>query len=144
MGKIECTVMIARPCAEVYNYFLNPDQYVAKGNPEVQSVVRTPAGPTQPGTTFLFRHTGRPHETRSTFTAVVPEREIRFNGEVGPLRPRCVFTFTPTSGGTVVTLQADPNPAGPLKIATWLITRKGRSLWAERLQRAKAMLESPT
>jgi uncharacterized protein YndB with AHSA1/START domain len=142
-GKIECTVTIARPCADVFDYFLNPDQYVAKGNPEVESVVRSPEGPTQPGTTFLFRHIGRPRETRSRFTAVVPDREIRFDGEVGPLRPTCLLTFAPTAGGTKVRLQADPNPIGPLKVLSPLIKRKGERLWAERLQRSKVALESP-
>jgi len=142
MGKIECTVMIARPCAEVFDYFLNPDQYVAKSNPEVQSVVRSPEGPTRPGTTFLFRHTGRPRQTRSRFTTVVPDREIRFDGEVGPLRPQCVLTFAPTGDGTELTLQADPKPIGPLRILSPLITRKGTQLWAQRLQRAKEWLES--
>jgi hypothetical protein len=116
MGEIECAVMIARPCAEVFDYFLNPDQYVAKSNPEVQSVVRSPEGPTRPGTTFLFRHTGRPRQTRSRFTTVVPDREIRFDGEVGPLRPQCVLIFAPTADGTELTMQADPKPIGPLRI----------------------------
>lgn len=142
-GKTECTVTIARPCADVFDYFLNPDQYVAKGSPEVESVVRSPEGPTRPGTTFLFRHIGRPRETRSRFTAVVPDREIRFDGEVGPLRPTCLLTFAPTAGGTKVTLQADPNPIGPLKVLSPLIRRKGERLWAERLQRSKVALESP-
>lgn len=143
-GKIECTVTIARACADVFDYFLNPDQYVAKGNPVVESIVRSPEGPTRPGTTFLFRHTGRPRETRSRFTAVVPDREIRFDGEVGPLRPKCVLTFAPTAGATKVTLQADPNPVGPLKVLSPLIKRKGEHLWAERLQRSKVALESPS
>jgi uncharacterized protein YndB with AHSA1/START domain len=141
-GRIECTVTIARPCADVFDYFLNPDQYVAKGNPEVESVVRSPEGPTRPGTTFLFRHIGRPRVTRSRFTAVVPDQEIRFDGEVGPLRPKCLLTFAPTTGGTKVTLQADPNPIGPLKVLSPLIKRKGEHLWAERLQRSKVALES--
>jgi hypothetical protein len=41
-----------------------------------------------------------------------------------------------------VTLQADPNPVGPLKVLSPLIKRKGEHLWAERLQRCKVALES--
>ena len=49
MGRIECTVTIARPCADVFDYFLNPDQHVPKGNPEIESIVRSPEGPNPAG-----------------------------------------------------------------------------------------------
>ncbi len=142
MAKIETTVTIARPREEVFGFFLNPDDHVPQADPDVESVVRTSKGPTTAGTTFRFRHSGRPRETTSRFTAVVPNEEIRFEGAVGPLQPKCVLTFAEAAAGTRVTLQADPNPIGPFKLLSPLIRRKGKQLWSRRLEQAKAALEA--
>jgi hypothetical protein len=46
------------------------------------------------------------------------------------MRPKCVFTFDPTDGGTRVTFRGDPNPVGPFKLlspvfAAW-VAKSGR------------------
>jgi uncharacterized protein YndB with AHSA1/START domain len=146
MAKVESTVTIARPREDVFGYFLALDENVPKTNPDVEYVVKTPDGPTRAGTTFRSRgkSLGRIRETTMRFTAVVPNEQIQFEAVVGPLRPKCVFTFDQTDEGTTVTLRGDPNPIGPFKLLSPLINRKGQQLWGQRLARAKATLEAST
>ena len=55
MAKMESTVTIARPVEEVFRFFLDLDRNARTTDPNVESVTKTPEGPTGPGTTFLFR-----------------------------------------------------------------------------------------
>ena len=56
MATMESTVTIARSIEEVFRFFLDLDTNVPGTDPNVESVARTPDGPTRPGTTFHFRH----------------------------------------------------------------------------------------
>ena len=146
MAEIETTVTIERPREEVFGYFLALEENVPKTNPDVEYVVKTPDGPTVVGTTLRSRgrSLGRVRETSMRFTAILPNEKIQFEAEVGPMRPRCVFTFDPTDGGTRVTFRGDPNPVGPFKVLSPLFARMGRRVWAQRLTRAKVALEAST
>jgi hypothetical protein len=141
---IESTVTIERPREEVFGYFLALDENVPRTNPDVEWVVKTSGGPTGIGTTFRSRgkSLGKVRETTMRFTGVVPNEEIRFEAEVGPMRPTGVFAFDQTDGGTRVTFRGDPNPVGVFKAATPIFVLIGRRVWRERLARAKAALEA--
>jgi uncharacterized protein YndB with AHSA1/START domain len=143
MAKIESKVTIARPREEVFGYFLTLDENVPKSNPDVEWVLKTPDGPTGVGTTLRSRgkSLGRTRETMMRFTAIVPNETIEFEAEVGPMRPRCAFTFDQSDGGTRVTFRGDPHPVGPFKLLSPVFVRVGQRVWAERLTRAKAALE---
>jgi Polyketide cyclase / dehydrase and lipid transport len=145
MAKIESKVTIARPPDEVFGYFLTLDENVPKTNRDIEWVGKTPEGPTEVGTTLRARgkSLGRIRETTMRFTAIVPNEKIEFEGEVGPMRPNCVFIFDQTRGGTLVTFRGDPNPVGPFKLLSPLFTRMGQQVWAKRLARAKTALEAP-
>ena len=100
---------IARPVEDVFQYLLDLDQHPSDRG--VESVVKTPTGPTGPGTTFRFTHAnGR--ETSTRFTAVEPSRRIGFEGRVGPLRPVGAFTFAQTDGLTIQTVTVATGPFG--------------------------------
>jgi hypothetical protein len=43
MAKVEATVRIARPVAEVFRFFLDLDRNAHMTDPHVESVVKTPA-----------------------------------------------------------------------------------------------------
>ena len=144
MARIESTVTIARRPEEVFDYFLTLDENVPKTNPEVEWVVKAPDGPTQVGTTLRSRgkSLGKVRETTMRFTAIVPNEKIRFEAEVGPMRPKCEFNFDQTHSGTRVTFRGDPNPVGVFKLLSPLFIRIGQHVWDERLARAKATLET--
>src|SRR5215211_5821731 len=143
MTKIQSTVTIARPVDEVFGFFLALDESAPKTDPGVESVVKTPDGPPRAGTTFLFRQErgGKTRETTTRFTSVEPDRQIDFEAEIGPMRPRCTLAFEQTDGGTKVTFRGDSNPVGPLKLLTPVFNRKGQQVWDQRLARVKAVLE---
>jgi uncharacterized protein YndB with AHSA1/START domain len=140
--SIHCETTINRPVADVYDYFANPDKYVAQNTPDIESVDRLTPGPTAPGSTFRFRHSAGPfRESTSRYTVVDPNREVQFDGVVGPLRPWARLTFEATDGGTAVVFTGKANPVGAMKLLSPLASRRGRRLWTERLAKAKAALE---
>lgn len=144
MAKMESTVVIARPVAEVFGFFLALDETAPKVDPSVRSIVKTPNGPPGAGTTFRFRQhsLGKMRETTTRFTAVEPNRKIEFEAEIGPMRPQCDLTFEQTDAGTSVTFRGDSNPPGPFKLLSPLLNRKGQQVWGQRLARIKSVLES--
>jgi uncharacterized protein YndB with AHSA1/START domain len=144
MTKIQSTVTIARPVDEVFGFFLALDESAPTTDPGVESVVKTPDGPPRAGTTLRFRQvTGdRTRETTTRFTSVEPDRQIDFEAEIGPMRPRCTLVFEPTDGGTKVTFRGDSNPVGPLKLLSPVFNRKGQQVWDQRLARVKEVLEA--
>lgn len=140
-AKLESAVTIARPVEEVYRFLLDLDKNAT--DPGVESVVKTPDGPTAQGTTFRFHHGGRPRETTTRFTSLEANRKIQFDGQVGPLRPTGDFSFQQTDGATTLTVHVKANPIGPFKLLTPLINRMGQEIWDDRLARIKAALEAP-
>ena len=84
MGTVESSVTIARPVEDVYRHFLDLDQNTT--DPDTESVVKEPPGPTQPGTLFRFHH-GKGRETTIRFVSLEPERRIAVEGDVGPAKP---------------------------------------------------------
>ena len=146
MAKMKSTVVIARPVEEVFSFLLAIDESASRTDPSVQvgSVIKTPAGPPGPGTTFRFHqhNLGKIRETVTRFTAVEPNRKIEFEAEIGPMRPKCDLMFEPSDGGTRVTFRGDSIPSGPLKWLSPLANRKGQQVWQERLGRIKTVLES--
>jgi hypothetical protein len=143
VATIESVITIERPREDVFGYFLALDENVPRTNPDVE-VVKTSSGERGVGTTFRSRGRtlGKVRDTTMRFTAVVPNREIRFEAEVGPMRPRGLFTFDRAEGGTRVTFRGDPNPVGLFKLATPAFVLIGRKVWRERLARAKSALEA--
>jgi hypothetical protein len=77
------------------------------------------------------------------FTSLAPNRSIRFEGDVGPVRPKGTFTFDQTDGATTLSVRIDDlDPVGPLKLLSPLLARVGQRIWDQRLTRIKTMLES--
>jgi Polyketide cyclase / dehydrase and lipid transport len=143
MVKMESTVTIARSVEEVFRFFLDLDRNARTTDPNVESVTKTPEGPTRPGTTFLFRQRalGAMRETATTFVSIEPNRKIEIDARLGPLRPRGAIGFDQTNLGTTVTVRLNPNPIGPLKLLSPVFTRIGEMVWDKRLARLKDALE---
>ena len=139
------TVTIARPLEEVFRFFLDLERNAPRTDPSVEYVVKTPEGPTAPGTTFRLRQhsLAKTRETTTRFTAIEPNRKIEFEATIGPMRPKCTLIFEQTSNGTSVTFSGNSNPVGVLKPLCPLFNRKGQQVWTRRLDRIKSLLETP-
>ena len=145
MRRIYSTITIARPVPEVFGYFLDLDRHAPETDPRVEWAIKEPSGPTGPGTTFRFRQKafGKVRETSTRFTALVPNGSIVFEGEVGPLRPKGIFTFDETGGGTTLSVRIDDtDPISPLQPLAPLFARIGQKIWDDRLRRIAAVLEA--
>ena len=139
-ARIESTTTIARPVDDVFQHLLHLDEHPTDSG--VRSIARTPDGPVGPGTTLRFNH-GNGRETTMRFTSVEPNRRIGFEGHVGPLRPTGDFDVVPVGGAAKLTVRVAPNPVGPLKLLSPLVSRVGQRVWDQRLARIKAALEAP-
>ena len=142
MTSLESTVTIARPVEQVFRFFFEFDQNAASLG--IDPVVKEPEGPTGVGTTFHLRERsrGKMREATRRFNSIDLDRKIGFDGEVGPLRPKGAYIFEPTAAGARLTVQVDPNPVGPLKLASPLVIKIGKRIWDKRLARIKAVLET--
>jgi hypothetical protein len=145
MARMKSVVTIARPVVEVFGFFLALDENAPRTDPSLESVVKYPAGPTRPGTTFRFQQhsLGKTRETLTRFTSIAPDHSIEFEARIGPMRPKCSLTFAPTEEGTSVTFAGDSRPIGPLKLLSPLMNQKGQRVWDARLARIKTVLEEP-
>ena len=143
---MESTVIIERPVEEVFGFVLDLTN-IPSTDPSVRSVEKTSEGPTEAGTTFLMRQeappVGKVREARVRYTAVEPNRNIEFEAMVGPITPTARLSFEQANGGTKVTFRGEPNPVGPLKIISPLISRQGQRMWDKRLAGLKSTLEAP-
>jgi uncharacterized membrane protein len=141
------TVVIERPVEDVFGFFLDLDVNAPKTDPRLESVVKTPEGPTKAGTTFRFRQKmlGRVRETTTRFTSVEPNRKIAFEAKLGPIEPTALLVFEESDAGTKVTFSAEANPVGPFKLRLFspLIKRQGQREWDKRLAVIKKVLETP-
>jgi hypothetical protein len=144
MARVESSVTISRPVAEVFAFFLDFDKNAAQMDPSIESVSKTPAGSTRSGTTFRFsqRILGKMRDTITIFTSIELNRNIEIASSFGPLRPRGSFSFTEGRQGTTVTVRVNPNPTGPFKLLAPLFDRVAQKIWAERFTRIKTALES--
>lgn len=144
MARIEAMVTIARPVEEVFQFLLDLDRNLLSDDSDVESVVKTPDGPTAPGTIVRIRQRvlGRTAESVTRFTAIERDRRIEWDGSVGPMRPHAAFELESVDQKTRLTFRADPNPVGPFKLLSPLFARIGRSVWHKRLERIKTAIES--
>src|SRR5215212_5381437 len=143
---MESTVIIERPVEEVFGFVVDLTN-IPSVDPSVKSVEKTSAGPIEAGTTFRMRQKAPPlgevREASVRYTAVEPNRKIEFEAMVGPISPTARLAFEHANGATKVTFRGEPNPVGPLKIISPLISRQGQRMWDRRLSGLKSTLETP-
>src|SRR5215213_266785 len=143
---MESIVIIERPVEEVFGFVLDLTN-IPSTDPSVRSVEKISEGPIEAGTTFLMRQeappVGKVREATVRYTAVEPNRNIEFEATVGPITPTARLTFEQANGGTKVTFRGEPNPLGPLKIISPLISYQGQRMWNKRLAGLKSTLEAP-
>jgi uncharacterized membrane protein len=142
---MESTVIIERPVEEVFGFVLDLTN-IPSTDPSVRSVEKTSEGPIEAGSTFLMRQeappVGKVREATVRYTAVEPNLNIEFEAMVGPITPTARLTFEQADSGTKVTFRGDPNPVGPLKIISPLISYQGQRMWDKRLAGLKSTLEA--
>jgi carbon monoxide dehydrogenase subunit G len=142
---MESVVIIERPVEEVFGFVLDLSN-IPSTDPSVRSVEKTSEGPIDAGTTFRMRQEAPPlrkvRESTVRYTTVEPNRKIEFEAMVGPISPTASLTFEQANGATKVTFRGEPNPVGPFKMLSPLISRQGQRMWEKRLAGLKNTLET--
>ena len=143
--NVESMVIIERPVEEVFGFVVDLTN-IPSMDPSVESVEKTSEGPIEAGTTFRMRQKtpplGKVREASVHYTAVEPNKKIEFEAMVEPISPTASLTFEQANGGTRVTFRGEPNPVGPFKVLSPLISRQGQPMWDKRLAGLKSTLET--
>ena len=144
MARVQNSVHVARPIAEVFAYVADPANS-EKWNSTVleSSASETPIGV---GTTIhsRVRFLGRTSELDATVREF--QRPTRFVTEsLRPYRYLLTWTLLPENGGTRVVRAGDIDFRGPLKILSPILIRPiARKTDQASLERMKSLLEAPT
>jgi len=143
--NVESMVIIERPVEEVFGFVVDLTN-IPSMDPSVESVEKTSEGPIEAGTTFRMRQKtpplGKVREASVHYTAVETNKKIEFEAMVEPISPTASLTFEQANGGTRVTFRGEPNPVGPFKVLSPLISRQGQRMWDKRLAGLKSTLET--
>ena len=111
--RVEHTVTIDRPIAEVFRYAADPDNFPA-WHASVRRVRRTSAGPLGVGATFdeVTECGGRRLEVSWEVTAYEPPRVLAYRAIGGPFAGAVRHLWSAVDSGTRLTLLAEAEPGG--------------------------------
>ena len=142
-GRVQNSIHIARPVAEVFAYVADP-----ANSPKWNSTVLASSAsetPVDVGTTIRsrVRFLGRTSDLDATVREFQPN--TRFVTEtLKPYRYLLIWTFSPENGGTRVVRAGDIDFRGPLKFLSPILIRPiARRTDQASLERMKALLEAP-
>ena len=140
MVRIELTVHVRRPRAEVFAYLADP------GNlPEWQSgaVEATADGPIAVGTKISEVHKFLGRRIESTFEVTEFEPHSKFSLQTlsGPMMLQVHYALT-EGDGTVLTFVLEGEPGGFFKLAEPLVTRQAERQFKSDLETLKDLLEA--
>lgn len=144
MGRVQNSIHVARPIAEVFAYVADP-----ANSPKWNSTVLDSSAsetPVRAGTTIhsRVRFLGRTSELQAKVLELQPN--TRFVTEsLEPYRYTLIWTFAPENGGTRVVRAGDIDFRGLLRLISPILIRPlARRTDQASLERMKALLEAPT
>lgn len=141
MVRVEHSLMIERPPAEVFAYTTDP-----RNLPEWQSTAleARSEGPVREGAhlTEVRKFLGRRMETELEVTAYEPDRRFALKVISGPVPFSTEQTLEPSDGGTRVTIVLEGEPGGFFKLAEPLVERAVRRQIQGDFEQLKDILES--
>lgn len=139
--RLERTIVIERPCAEVFSFVSDPRNLPA-WQPSVLAI-EAPDGPLGVGSTFSeTRHLGPLHTTATVEVTAFAENavfDLRATG--GPLPVEIHHAFAEAGEATRLTLTVEANPRGAMRLAAGAIAKTVEHAADADLARLKALLE---
>jgi uncharacterized protein YndB with AHSA1/START domain len=142
MVTFEFTVTVDRPVEEVFAYLTDPEKL-----PEWQSMVlessKLSEGPVSAGTkmTEVRKFLGRRFESTVEVTQYEANRRFDVKTVSGPIPFSVTQTFTPSDGGTSITVHGEGEPGGFFKLAEPLVGRQAQRQVQNDFSTAKDLLE---
>lgn len=144
MIRVELTVQVNRPVAEVFAYVTDPAR-LAEWQPNVISVTKLTEGPVRPGTRFKEVRRGpfgRSVEAIVEVSACEENRRFDLRIVSGPLPVDGENRFSSSDGGTKIDFAAHAELRGPLRILQPILARLLRRQFERDYARLKQALES--
>ncbi len=143
MLKVETSVAINRPVAEVFAYVADLKTH-AQWQSGIVEAAQTSAGPTGIGSTYRYvmQLAGQRLDTAGEITEYEPNRKYSFKATSGPVLLRGGFTFESADGGAKVRMFAEGEPGGFFKLAEPLLNSMVRRQLETSLGNLKDILEA--
>ena len=143
MIKIELSIVINRPVAEVFAFATNPANNVKWQEGLVESRMAS-SGPMGVGAQVVDvrKFLGRDMDSKLEVTAFEPNKPFAEKVVSGPLKFEITQTFEPSGDGTKVSLVAQGEPGGFFKLAEGMVQKQLQSQLEGDAGRLKKALES--
>ena len=142
MIKVELSIVINRPVAEVFAFVADPSNNKKWQEGLVESRLTSP-GPVGLGAqiTDVRKFLGREMDSKLEVTAFEPNKIFAEKVVSGPLQFEIIQTFEPSGDGTKVSLVAQGEPGGFFKLAEGMVHKQLQSQLEGDSQRLKKALE---
>ena len=142
MIKVELSVVINRPVADVFDFATNPANNAKWQEGLVESRLVS-SGPIGVGAqiTDVRKFLGRDMDSKLEVTAFEPNKTFAEKIISGPLKFEITQTFEPSGDGTKVSLVAQGEPGGFFKLAEGLVQKQLQGQLEGDSQRLKKVLE---
>jgi carbon monoxide dehydrogenase subunit G len=134
------SVEIARPAADVFDFLTDLDN-LRRWQPSVREVEWEP--PLEAGSTFEETREllGRRARSRLEVTALAPGREFSIRVVEGPVPLTVRHLLEPTAEGTRLTLEAEGEAGGLMRLAAPIAERAAARQASQDLERLKRLIE---
>jgi uncharacterized membrane protein len=145
MAKMQASVVIDRPLAEVFAYVMDTSTW-PKWEEGLLEAEQTSEAPVGTGTTFRGTNQmmGQKMEWTSEITEYEANKQVGHKIISGPMSVQQILTFDPADAGTRFTLVAEGDTGGFFKVAEPLVNRMMKKQMEGNLARLKDILESQT
>lgn len=144
MAKVEASVVINRPVAEVFAYATDLNTH-SKWHEGLIEAKQTSSGPTGVGSTYRYvtQMAGQKKlETAGEVTEYVHNAKYAFKSTSGPFPLKGGFAFESAAGGTQVRFFAEAEPGGFFKLAEPILVGTMQKQMQTSLGNLKKLLEA--
>lgn len=142
MINLNSSTLMNRPIKDVFAFLSNPNN-VSKWNSAVMSLQQITPGAVGVGTKFksIGEMMGRRVEGEMQISAYEPDTKCGFQVNAGPMQINFTFILQTVGSNTKVSIHAQGNPRGILKLAEGLMVGRIKSRMEEDLIRLKSEIE---
>jgi uncharacterized protein YndB with AHSA1/START domain len=142
MVKVELSVIINRPVAEVFAFVTDPANNAKWQDGLVESrLVSSGSVGVGAQITDVRKFIGRDMDSKLEVTAFEPNKKFGEKVISGPLKFEIIETFEPSGDGTKVSLLAQGEPGGFFKLAEGMVQKQLQGQLEGDAQRLKKVLE---
>jgi uncharacterized protein YndB with AHSA1/START domain len=142
MVKVEYSIVINRPVAEVFTYVTDPANN-AKWQEGLVESRQASSGPMGLGAQVVDvrKFLGRDMDSKLEVTASEPNKKFSEKVNSGPLKFEITNTFEASGSGTKLTVSLQGEPGGFFKLAEGMVEKQLRSQFEGDAGRLKKVLE---